>query len=244
VEVPAGGYVPAYVGPIRLQASFSNASFVMMTLADMTALGVAGSNGLLASTLRDQAGTPISGATIVLTSKYNATYSVLYNGGGSSTNATGKFAVPNVQPGDVVKVDVISAGYTFAPVYMDCFGGAITEITIWGVNQPGAGSSVYANYGAAGLWQWNGTAWSQINAGVPASMVAAGSMLYEDNGAAGLWQWNGTAWSRINTAAPASMLAAGSMLYANYGAAGLWQWSGTAWSQINTGIPASMITGF
>ena len=100
---------------------------------------------------------------------------------------------------------------------------------------------LYANYGAAGLWQWDGSAWFRINTGVPASMVASGTMLYADYGAAGLWQWDGSAWLRINTGDPASMVASGSMLYANYGAAGLWQWNGSAWSKINAGVLAAMV---
>ncbi len=37
---------------------------------------------------------------------------------------------------------------------------------------------VYADFGTNGIWQYNGTTWSQITPGNPAAMAAAGSFLY------------------------------------------------------------------
>ncbi len=34
------------------------------------------------------------------------------------------------------------------------------------------------DFGSNGIWQWNGTAWSRINATNPETMVASGSILY------------------------------------------------------------------
>jgi hypothetical protein len=102
-------------------------------------------------------------------------------------------------------------------------------------------TSLFSDFGSLGLWQWNGSAWSQINTLSPASMVASGSMLYGNFTGYGLWQWNGRAWRLINTLIPESMVASGSILYANFTGYGLWQWNGSAWRLINTLIPASMV---
>ena len=100
---------------------------------------------------------------------------------------------------------------------------------------------IYANYGSAGLWLWDGSTWSQVNTGgAPTNIIASGPTLYA--GYAGtLWQWNGSAWTGINTALPNNMLVSGSILYADYGSAGLWSWNGSAWTRINTVPPNNML---
>ncbi len=134
-----GAHVPTYVGPLTLQESFSNAYFWLYTPAEMTGMDVTGSNGLLLGKVVDTTGTPISGATVTVASRNGASYTVYYydgdGWGGSSTSAVnGAFIVPNVQPGDVVRLDVTEAGYGFKTVFMDCFGGAVTETNIYGTN--------------------------------------------------------------------------------------------------------------
>jgi hypothetical protein len=130
--------VPTYVGPLTLRVNFSNAYFWLFTPAEMTAMGViTEGNGLVMGKVVDATGTPISGATVTVASRNGASYTVHYYDGdgwdGSSTSAVnGAFIVPDVQPGDVVRLDVIKAGYGFARVYMDCFGGAVTETNIYG----------------------------------------------------------------------------------------------------------------
>ena len=131
LEMTGIGYVPTLVGPITLQTNLSDVSAVTMTPADMAAKGVTGNNGIVLGRVVDPTGTPISGATIVVASKLGASYTVYYDGDGSSTSATGQFAVPNVQPGDSVKIQVTSAGYDFLPVIMDCWSASITETTIF-----------------------------------------------------------------------------------------------------------------
>jgi hypothetical protein len=71
---------------------------------------------------------------------------------------------------------------------------------------PSADTSLYANFGASGVWEWNGTTWNQINAGNPTSMTASGSLLYANFGASGVWVWNGTTWNQINAGNPSSMV--------------------------------------
>ena len=104
-----------------------------------------------------------------------------------------------------------------------------------------ASSPLYANFSGNGVWMYNGTAWSEVNAVAPSTMVASGSLLYGDFGVGGLWQWNGTAWSEVNAVAPSTMVASGSILYGDFGVGGLWQWNGTAWSEVNAVAPSTMV---
>ncbi len=127
VKVTASGYVPVFAGPANLPGGVSGVNLFMATAAEMTGFGVTGSNGLLGCTVMDQSMNPLSGATVTLTSRSGTAYSVLYEGGGSTTSASGRFLVPNVAPGDVVGIEVMKSGYVFDPVYLNGFGGAITE---------------------------------------------------------------------------------------------------------------------
>lgn len=126
VKTTASGYVPVYSGPINLAGAVSGLNIVMLTSTEMTNFGVTGTNGLITGIVTDQALNPLSGATVALTSRTGTTYTVNYLGGTGSTSATGKFLVPNVQPGDVVKIEVTKTGYTFPATYLDCFTGAVT----------------------------------------------------------------------------------------------------------------------
>jgi hypothetical protein len=88
------------------------------------------------------------------------------------------------------------------------FAGTVTSddpnvVLDWGVP---LNAFLYGNFTGNGLWQWNGTTWSQVNTVSPANMVASDSMLYGDFGAGGLWQWDGTTWSQVNAVAPTSMV--------------------------------------
>ena len=140
----------------------------MATPGQMTAMGVTGTNGLLAGSVADMTGTRLSGATITLTSRNGATYTVFYTGNGSSTDANGGFRVPNVQPGDIVKVEATRAGYTFTPFYMDCFASSITEKGFFGTS---VSEVLYASFPGSGIWKWDGSAWTQTTPNTPEHMV-------------------------------------------------------------------------
>jgi hypothetical protein len=143
-----------------------------------------------------------------------------------------------------------SAGYDFAAIAnLDSDGDGFTNgVEIAALKFPGDGAShpavsdasLFSDFGSAGLWYWNGSAWSKINTASPASMVASGTILYANFTGYGLWKWNGNAWSQINPTIPASMVASGTILYANFTGYGLWKWNGNAWSQINPTSPTSM----
>ena len=89
-----------------------------------------------------------------------------------------------------------------------------------------SGSDLYGDFGALGLWKWNGAAWTLLSSSNPESMVVSGSDLYGDFGALGLWKWNGAAWTLLSSSNPESMVVSGSYLYGDFGALGLWKWNG------------------
>jgi len=60
-----------------------------------------------------------------------------------------------------------------------------------------SGSTLYVDFGASGLWMWNGAVWSQLSVDNPQNMVASGSALYADFSGSGIWMWDGAAWSRL-----------------------------------------------
>jgi len=66
---------------------------------------------------------------------------------------------------------------------------------------------LYADFGANGLWKWDGSVWSQLTPGNPEGMAASGSLLYGDFGANGLWEWDGSAWSQLTPGDPENMVA-------------------------------------
>jgi hypothetical protein len=65
---------------------------------------------------------------------------------------------------------------------------------------------LYADFAGYGLYQWDGSAWSQLTKDHPQSMMASGSLLYADFAAYGLYQWDGSAWSQLTKDHPASMI--------------------------------------
>ena len=61
---------------------------------------------------------------------------------------------------------------------------------------------------ASGLWQWDGSAWSQLTPNDPLTMLASGSILFADFGTGDLRVWDGTgAWTQITPNNPTIMVA-------------------------------------
>ncbi len=126
-KVTANGFVPTYAGPVSFGSTpVTGVTLSLGTPAEMAGLGVASGNGLIGGLVADQSLNAISGATVTLTSKSGTAYTVNYAGGTGSTSASGRFLVPNVVAGDVVKIEVTKAGYTFASYYLDAFADAAT----------------------------------------------------------------------------------------------------------------------
>ncbi len=99
---------------------------------------------------------------------------------------------------------------------------------------------LYTDFTGAGIWQYDGSNWSQLNVGETSKMTASGNNLYANFEGYGLWQWNGTQWSQLNPSLAANMTASGSNLYVDFAGYGLWAWNGTTWTQINTSNSTGM----
>jgi hypothetical protein len=64
----------------------------------------------------------------------------------------------------------------------------------------------YADFGALGLYKWDGAAWAQLTPLKPEKMVTSSSTLYVDFGASyGLYRWDGAAWSQLTGSNPVIM---------------------------------------
>ncbi|KFZ45136.1 hypothetical protein DS62_12865 [Smithella sp. SC_K08D17] len=102
-------------------------------------------------------------------------------------------------------------------------------------------ASFYSSFTGAGIWQWNGSTWSQLTPSNPTSMVASGTTLYGTFGSNGIWEWNGSAWRQLTPSNPEAIVASGTNLYGDFGESGVWQWGGSSWSQLSPSNPTSMV---
>ncbi len=96
------------------------------------------------------------------------------------------------------------------------------------------------DFGANGIWEYDGTDFSQINAVNVDGMISVGDIMAVDVGAWGLWTYDGsTDPSQIDTWDPEGLEAWGNKLIADYGDAsadgyGLWEYDGTDKTQIRS----------
>jgi hypothetical protein len=89
-----------------------------------------------------------------------------------------------------------------------------------------------ANFPVYGLFQHDGTAWSQLTANDSVQdLIGIGDSLYADFGPLGLYRFNGT-WTQISGADPDSLGAYGQKLVANFPSYGLYAYDGSGWSPL------------
>jgi hypothetical protein len=92
------------------------------------------------------------------------------------------------------------------------------------------------DFGSAGLWEFDGTAWSQLTSSDADNtgncMVAYGTSLVVDFGGAGLYQYDGSSWSSLTSSNPEYLAVYGGKLVGDFGSAGLYEFDGTFWSQL------------
>jgi hypothetical protein len=98
------------------------------------------------------------------------------------------------------------------------------------------------DFGTAGVWQFDGTNWSQISLSNPDNngnaMVAYGTGIIIDFGGLGLWYYDGTNWSQFSALSTEFMTVYGNNLFVgDFGTSGVWQFDGTNWSQISLSNP-------
>ena len=102
-------------------------------------------------------------------------------------------------------------------------------------------AALYAYFTGAGLYKYDGSAWTYIHAVQPASMIA-GTNLYAYYAGYGLYKYDGYAWTYVHPNQP-TVMTAGTNLYAYYAGYGLYRYDGTAWSYLNPNNPTGMIAG-
>jgi hypothetical protein len=104
-----------------------------------------------------------------------------------------------------------------------------------------SGSTLYWDWGAKGLWMWNGSSWTQLTPSNSENMLISGSTLYAEFGAGGIRMWNGSSWTQLTPSNPENMVVSGSTLYAEFGAGGLWRWNGSSWTMLTPSNPENMV---
>jgi hypothetical protein len=98
------------------------------------------------------------------------------------------------------------------------------------------------DFGAAGVYQFDGANWTQLTAGNPDNngnaMIPYGTGLVVDFGADGLYYYDGTSWSQISAAGTEFMVVYNNnLLVGDFGAAGVYQFDGANWTQLSPSNP-------
>ncbi len=109
------------------------------------------------------------------------------------------------------------------------------------------------DFGAAGVFVYDGGAWSQLSSANPESLLAAdidgdnADEILADLASAGFWQWNAGAWTQLS-GVNVEGLAAGDVdadgsdeVAGDFGAVGLWLFNGGLWTQLS-GVNADYVT--
>ncbi|UCF86025.1 MAG: SBBP repeat-containing protein, partial [Desulfobacteraceae bacterium] len=109
--------------------------------------------------------------------------------------------------------------------YIDGFVAKISTQTV--------GDELAIDFGANGLWHYDGTAWSPISGSDVEVLAGWSGGLAMDFGALGLWNYDGTAWSPISGSDAEGMAGWANGLAMDFGPLGLWNTDGTTWSPIS-----------
>ncbi len=104
-----------------------------------------------------------------------------------------------------------------------------------------SGSGLYGTFTGAGVWQWDGTTWTQATPNNPDLIVTTSTTLYGSFAGGGIWKWDGSSWSQATSNNPQLMVISGSDLYGSFAGGGIWKWNGSAWSQVTPNSPDLMV---
>jgi len=140
----------------------------------------------------------------------------------------------------------------------DAFVAKIVEEPIWKPKHAvgdfdGDGADEAAvDFGATGIYLYDGGAWTQISSANPESLLAAqvdadpADEILADLGSSGLWLWNAGAWGQLSGVNVEGM-ATGDVdadgadeVVGDFGAVGMWLYNGGSWSQLS-GVNADFI---
>jgi len=182
--------------------------------------GISGAKGYWVQLMDSQYGSQIWGTWVE-----SPTISIVYPGGVPDAPAlvsgtTYYYSVnSNVETGGMTNLSIAEGSFTYSSA----------------AQQP-----LYGSFTGTGIWQWGGSAWTQLTPDNPESIVAAGTNLY-GKFANGIWQWTGSGWTHLTPDRPASMVASGTNLYGNFTGNGIWKWGGSGWTQLTPDNPESMV---
>ncbi|RPJ19182.1 MAG: tandem-95 repeat protein, partial [Desulfobacteraceae bacterium] len=99
----------------------------------------------------------------------------------------------------------------------------------------GIGTTLYADFGTEGFFQYDGIAWTSVSNMNAQGMTAVGSTLYIDFGDSGIYRYLSGILTRIDTRNPEQLCGTSSSLYADFGAGvGLYRYNGTTWFLVST----------
>jgi len=160
------------------------------------------------------------------------TYSI---NGGAFTDAGG-----TVTNGNTVLVQQTSSGsYSTTTDATLTVGGVSDTFSVTTLTAP-----LYADYGSAGTWMYNGSIWAMLTPADPQGMAVTGALLYADYGESGTWKYDGSSstWTKLTPADPQGMAASGALLYADYGESGTWKYDGSSstWTKLTPADPQGM----
>jgi hypothetical protein len=94
------------------------------------------------------------------------------------------------------------------------------------------GNNLLANFPGYGLYQYDGTNWTQLTANSSVeNMLGISGKVYADYGSLGLWKYDG-GWTLLSPINPEKMQAYNGKLVANFPGYGLYLYDGTTWTQL------------
>jgi hypothetical protein len=95
----------------------------------------------------------------------------------------------------------------------------------------GAVGGLVANFPGHGLYQYDGTTWTQLTPNDTVQALFGDGVLFADYGTLGLWQYNGS-WAQIASADANLLKSYGGNLVANFPGLGLYMYDGETWTQL------------
>jgi hypothetical protein len=100
---------------------------------------------------------------------------------------------------------------------------------------------VAVDFGASGLWYYDGNDWTQLSRADPQWLCVYGDNLVGDYGSQGLWRFNGVRWSQLREDDPDNtgntMVAYDTGVAVDFGTLGLWYYDGNDWTQLGAADP-------
>jgi hypothetical protein len=102
-------------------------------------------------------------------------------------------------------------------------------------------NKLVANF-SSGLWQYDGSNWTQLASASVQNIVEACGKVYGDFGPWGVWKWNG-AWTQLSWGDPDKLWTYGCKLVANFPGIGLYQYNGSNWTALASSTSVESVVG-